>query len=323
MPPALPSEADTDRLLRALADSTRRLLLDRLRDHPGLTLGELLAGFGASRQALSKHLAALEGAGLVVTLWRGREKLHYLDPQPLKRLPARWMAAAPSQHEPALQALRQALGSAQPNSEAALGSVADALSSPGGVKDGYAAPAATLARQLAASPGPLLQGAPVQDIAALEAARAYLAATAQLVRQLVDGMPPDPAAYHLPESGGFSLAQHLWHLADLETLGWGPRFQRLLEEDRPHLPGIDGDRLAVEGRYQQRPWRGAARRFTAQRRRTLTLLARYDTQALSRPAVFAGRRSSAGDVLAALVAHDQEHRLEMAPLWACIQGGNT
>lgn len=322
MSPALPSEADTDRLLRALADSTRRLLLDRLRDHPGLTLSELLAGFGASRQALSKHLAALEGAGLVVTLWRGREKLHYLDPQPLQRLPARWLAATPSQHEPALLALRQALGSAQPTSEAAVADAADAASAPADVSDGYAAPDDTLARQLAASPGPLLQGTPVKDSTALEAARAYLAATAQLVRQLVDRMPPDPAAHQVPASGGFSLAQHLWHLADLETLGWGPRFRRLLEEDRPRLPGIDGDRLAVEGRYQERPWRGAARRFAAERRRTLALLARYDPPALARPAVFAGRRSSAGDVLAALVAHDHEHRLEMAPLWACIQGGD-
>ena len=108
MPPDL-SDDDTDRLLRALADATRRGLLDRLRDKPGLTLGELAAGFPQSRQALSKHLAALESAELVVTLWRGREKLHYLNPLPLQALPARWVTHTASEHAAALAALQQAM----------------------------------------------------------------------------------------------------------------------------------------------------------------------------------------------------------------------
>eukprot|EP01036_Dinobryon_divergens_P048571 gene48571-65148_t len=224
MPPPPPSDLDTDRLLRALADGTRRLLLDRLRDHPGLTLGELLAGFSASRQALSKHLAALEAAGLVVTLWRGREKLHYLDPQPLQTLPARWAPPTPAQHDTALKALQAALEPVPVDAPASRVVVSG-----------------NLALALAEPPGPLLRGSAISSLEGLEAARVYAAATAHLVRQMVAAMPPDPAAYTLPESGAFSLAQHLWHLADLETLGWRPRFERLLNETHPRLPGVDGD----------------------------------------------------------------------------------
>jgi len=102
-----------DRLLRALSDATRRSLLDRLRDAPGLTLGELGSGFTQSRQALSKHLAVLEAAELVVTLWRGREKLHYLNPVPLQDLPARWVTTTAREHSAALSALKKALENAQ------------------------------------------------------------------------------------------------------------------------------------------------------------------------------------------------------------------
>ncbi len=108
----LPDAADEhalDRLLRALGDATRRRLLDRLRDSPGLTLSALGEGFALSRQAISKHLAVLAAADLVVTLWRGREKLHYLNPVPLQALPSRWVTADARAHSAALLALQQAL----------------------------------------------------------------------------------------------------------------------------------------------------------------------------------------------------------------------
>ncbi|HWE31170.1 MAG TPA: helix-turn-helix domain-containing protein, partial [Polyangia bacterium] len=63
---------------KALADATRRRLLDRLHAATGQTLGDLCAHLTMTRQAVSKHLALLEEADLVVTVWRGREKLHYL-----------------------------------------------------------------------------------------------------------------------------------------------------------------------------------------------------------------------------------------------------
>jgi DNA-binding transcriptional ArsR family regulator/uncharacterized damage-inducible protein DinB len=282
------SEESLDLLLRALADANRRRLLDRLRDHPGLTLGELSAGFSFSRQALSKHLALLEGAELVVTIWRGREKLHYLNPQPLQALPSRWVTATAREHSAALTALQRALQAAAPPAGDAI------------------------AEMLAAKPPPATR---VRDEAALSIARAYLEGTAQAVRALCTVLAPD-AGYERPPAGGFSLAEHLWHLADIETLGWTPRFERALAEKRPRLPGVDGDRQATEKRYQEQPWRGAARRFVSQRRRTLRCLARLEPAWLDKPVVFAGRDSCVGDLLAAMLSHDQEHRAEMARLWA-------
>ena len=109
-PPATDADdAALDRLLHALGDATRRRLLDRLRDTPGLTLTALADGFALTRQAISKHLAVLAAADLVVTVWRGREKLHYLNPVPLQALPARWVTTSARAHSTALLALQQAL----------------------------------------------------------------------------------------------------------------------------------------------------------------------------------------------------------------------
>jgi DNA-binding transcriptional ArsR family regulator len=80
-----------DDVFRALADRTRRRLLDRLCRRDGQTLAELCRGPRMSRQAVSKHLAVLEDAGLVVTRWVGREKLHYLNPIPIRAIADRWI----------------------------------------------------------------------------------------------------------------------------------------------------------------------------------------------------------------------------------------
>ena len=85
-----------DNAFKALADASRRELLDRLHAHNGQTLNELcerLAETGASmtRQAVSKHLAILEYANLVATVRRGREKLHYLNPVPIHEIAERWI----------------------------------------------------------------------------------------------------------------------------------------------------------------------------------------------------------------------------------------
>jgi DNA-binding transcriptional ArsR family regulator len=74
-----------DVVFKALSDPSRRQLLDQLYTHNGQTLGELCEQLAMSRQAVSKHLAVLEAANLVVTLWQGREKLHYLNPARFKR----------------------------------------------------------------------------------------------------------------------------------------------------------------------------------------------------------------------------------------------
>lgn len=82
---------ETDKVFKALADQTRRYLLDRLHEHNGQTLGELCEGVDMTRQAATQHLAVLEAANLVSTVRRGREKLHYLNPVPLHEVQERWI----------------------------------------------------------------------------------------------------------------------------------------------------------------------------------------------------------------------------------------
>jgi len=84
-------QADLDKVFKALADASRRQLLDRLRADNGQTLGQLCQHLDMSRQAVTKHLKLLEEAGLVVTIWRGREKFHYLDPVPIHQIADRWI----------------------------------------------------------------------------------------------------------------------------------------------------------------------------------------------------------------------------------------
>ncbi len=81
-----------DAVLKALADESRRKLLDQLHKSNGQTLGELCGHLDMSRQAVAKHLGLLEIANLVVVVWRGREKLHYLNPVPLQEVYERWVA---------------------------------------------------------------------------------------------------------------------------------------------------------------------------------------------------------------------------------------
>jgi DNA-binding transcriptional ArsR family regulator len=84
-------DADVDKVFKALADPGRRLLLDRLQADNGQTLGQLCEHLDMTRQAVAKHLAVLEEASLVVIIWRGREKLHYLNPVPIHEISERWI----------------------------------------------------------------------------------------------------------------------------------------------------------------------------------------------------------------------------------------
>src|SRR3954468_1966888 len=83
---------DTDLLFKALADPGRRKLLDQLHAHDGQTLVELCGHLDMSRQGVTQHLNVLEAANLVATAWRGREKLHFLNPVPLQEIYERWIA---------------------------------------------------------------------------------------------------------------------------------------------------------------------------------------------------------------------------------------
>jgi DNA-binding transcriptional ArsR family regulator len=82
---------DDDAVFRALADPSRRALLDRLFERDGQTLGGLVEGFEMTRFGVMKHLRVLEQAGLVVSRRSGREKLHFLNPVPIRLIHDRWI----------------------------------------------------------------------------------------------------------------------------------------------------------------------------------------------------------------------------------------
>jgi len=98
-----------DDVFRALADASRRELLDRLHAQNGQTLNELCARLAMTRQAVSKHLAILESANLVVTVRRGREKLHYLNAVPIHDIAQRWIGKYEHTRLAALAELKKGL----------------------------------------------------------------------------------------------------------------------------------------------------------------------------------------------------------------------
>ena len=100
---------DDDLVFRALADPTRRLLLDRLFERDGQTLTELVSEVEMSRFGVMKHLNVLEDAGLVVTQKVGREKLHYLNPVPIRLVHDRWIDKYTERRVSALTDLKRTL----------------------------------------------------------------------------------------------------------------------------------------------------------------------------------------------------------------------
>jgi DNA-binding transcriptional ArsR family regulator len=100
---------DDDHVFRALADPTRRLLLDRLFERDGRTLTELESQLEMTRFGVMKHLRILEDAGLVVTRKRGREKLHFLNPVPIRLIHDRWISKYNERQVSALADLKNEL----------------------------------------------------------------------------------------------------------------------------------------------------------------------------------------------------------------------
>ena len=98
-----------DAVFKALADPTRRRLLDTLRARDGQTLGELCEDASMTRQAVTKHLAILEDANLVAVVWQGREKLHYLNAVPLHEIYERWIGKFERGRLGALRTLKKRL----------------------------------------------------------------------------------------------------------------------------------------------------------------------------------------------------------------------
>jgi DNA-binding transcriptional ArsR family regulator len=98
-----------DEVFKALADPSRRKLLDELHKNNGQTLSELCEHLDMTRQAVTKHLALLETANLIATVWRGREKLHYLNPAPLHEIYERWIGKYERRRLQALSDLKRGL----------------------------------------------------------------------------------------------------------------------------------------------------------------------------------------------------------------------
>src|SRR6201981_3463328 len=105
----MPERHDTDLLFKALADPSRRKLLDLLHAHDGRSLSDLCTHLDMTRQGVTQHLELLEAANLVVTVRRGREKLHFLNPVPLQEIYERWIAKFERTRLKALSALKQRL----------------------------------------------------------------------------------------------------------------------------------------------------------------------------------------------------------------------
>jgi DNA-binding transcriptional ArsR family regulator len=106
-------------VFKALADRNRRKLLDRLNAENGQTLSELCRRMNMTRQAVTKHLAVLEAANVVVTVWRGREKFHYLNPIPIHEIYERWIGQYDRAQVRALADLKKALEE-EPDGEAEI-----------------------------------------------------------------------------------------------------------------------------------------------------------------------------------------------------------
>ena len=98
-----------DAVFKALADESRRKLLDQLHKSNGQTLGELCEDLDMTRQAVTKHLVLLEKANLIAVVWRGREKLHYLNPMPLHEIYERWIGKYERHRLQALSDLKKGL----------------------------------------------------------------------------------------------------------------------------------------------------------------------------------------------------------------------
>jgi len=104
---------DDDRVFKALADPTRRHLLDQLFERDGRTLGELQAGVDMTRFGMMKHLGVLEDAQLITTRKSGREKLHYLNPVPIRLIHDRWIDKYTERRVSALTQLKSSLEKAR------------------------------------------------------------------------------------------------------------------------------------------------------------------------------------------------------------------
>jgi transcriptional regulator with XRE-family HTH domain len=184
----------------------------------------------------------------------------------------------------------------------------------GGERTGTLEVTARIARALNCSIDQLIRH--VEDFAGMIAA---LAAMPSKVRDLVALVPPD-AWRRKPGNGSFSLIEHICHLRDIDNDGYRIRVERMLTEEQPVLPDIDGDALAGERSYLSQDLEQALASFTMTRRQIAARLARLTPEQRGRTGLMAGTREiTLEELVDAMMAHDSEHLDELSELHADLK----
>ena len=133
--------------------------------------------------------------------------------------------------------------------------------------------------------------------------------------EVLEGLAPAKLRERREGCGAFSLVEHLWHLHDLDELGYLERVRRTLSEKRPELPDVDGERLAAEREYQKRGVQPAVTTLLQARRKVLARLGKLEEKQFHREAVLEGVGAlTLGDLVLRWRAHDIGHRVEMERL---------
>lgn len=142
----------------------------------------------------------------------------------------------------------------------------------------------------------------------------FLEETPVIIRALAVGLT-DPELRRKPSAGEFSVLEHVCHLNDIEREAYAPRITRLLNENNPFLPDVDGDKLARERNYQERNFDEALRAFTDARNENLSVVKKLSPEQLKREGVFEaiGPITLEG-LLLKMREHDESHREEMRKL---------
>jgi DinB superfamily/Helix-turn-helix domain len=147
-----------------------------------------------------------------------------------------------------------------------------------------------------------------------------LASIGDWLPAVVAGLPPEKLRERREGCGAFCLLEHVWHLRDIDEIGYLRRVRRTLKEERPELPDIDGDRLAAQRAYRQRALRPAQDALLRGRRKAVAQLRRLEEKDFRRKAVLEGAGPvTLGDLVLRWRAHDIGHRVEMERLAAALR----
>jgi len=158
------------------------------------------------------------------------------------------------------------------------------------------------------------------DLVAVRQAIEVLGSVEDWLPPLLAGLSSAQLRERREGCGSFSLLEHLWHLHDVDDLGYLVRVRRTLAEARPELPDVDGDRLAAERAYQRRELEPARTELLRERRKTVARLRGLGEKELRREAALEGAGTvTLGDLVFRWKAHDLGHRVEMERLSAALR----